>query len=102
MRIDVITIFPDMFPGVLGASMLKRAQEAGRLQVRVHDLRDYSHDKHRKVDDRPYGGGPGMVMRVEPIAEALDAVRAEACGAHRGAAPEACQRILMSPEGEPL
>jgi tRNA (guanine37-N1)-methyltransferase len=102
MRIDVITIFPEMFPGALGASILKRAQEAGRLTVRVHDLRDYSHDKHRKVDDRPYGGGPGMVMRVEPIAEALEAVAAQACGAHAAAAPGACQRVLMSPEGEPF
>jgi len=102
MRIDVITIFPDMFPGVLGASMLKRAQEAGLLQVQLHDLRDYSHDKHRKVDDRPYGGGPGMVMRVEPIAEALEAIRSTACAAHGEAAPGTCQRILMSPEGEPL
>jgi tRNA (guanine37-N1)-methyltransferase len=95
MRIDALTIFPDMFPGVLGASMLKRARENGRLSVAVHDLRDYSRDKHRKVDDRPYGGGPGMIMRVEPIAEALEALKRD-CVGHQG-----CQTILMSPQGEP-
>ena len=94
MIIDVITIFPEMFPGVLGASMLKRAQESGRLRVAVHDLRDYSQDKHRKVDDRPYGGGPGMVMRVEPIVEAVEALTRD-CGDHGG-----CETILMSPAGE--
>ena len=96
LRVDVITIFPEMFPGVLGASILKRAQEAGRLTVRVHDLRRYTHDKRRTVDDRPYGGGPGMVLKVEPIAEAVEALKAE-CGGHRR-----CETLLMSPEGEPL
>ena len=95
MQVDVLTIFPEMFPGVLGASMLKRAQESGRIRVAVHDLRDWSRDKHRKVDDRPYGGGPGMIMRVEPIAEALEALRQQ-CAGHRGG----CQTILMSPQGE--
>jgi tRNA (guanine37-N1)-methyltransferase len=96
MRIDVITIFPEMFPGVLGASILKRAQESGRLQVRVHDLRDHTHDKHRSVDDRPYGGGPGMVMRVEPIFEAVETLK-RGCQSHTS-----CQTVLMSPQGERL
>ena len=95
MQVDVLTIFPEMFPGVLGASMLKRAQESGRMRIAVHDLRNYSRDKHRKVDDRPYGGGPGMIMRVEPIAEALEALKRD-CGGHEG-----CLTILMSPQGEP-
>ena len=94
MLIDVLTIFPDMFPGVLGASILKRAQESGRVRVAVHDLRDYSQDKHRKVDDRPYGGGPGMVMRVEPIFGAVETL-ARGCADHRS-----CATILMSPQGE--
>jgi len=101
MRIDVVTIFPEMFPGVLGASILKRAQAAGRLQVRIHDLRDHSHDKHRKVDDRPYGGGPGMVMRVEPITGAVETIK-RSCAEHGTAQPGACQTILMSPQGERL
>lgn len=96
VQVDVVTIFPEMFPGVLGASILKRAQEAGLLTVRVHDLRRWTHDKRRTVDDRPYGGGPGMVMKIEPLAEAVEALTA-GCGAHRR-----CETVLMSPEGEPL
>jgi tRNA (guanine37-N1)-methyltransferase len=97
MLVDILTIFPEMFPPVLGASILKRAQERGTLRVAVHDLRDYTHDKRRTVDDRPYGGGPGMVMKVEPIAEALEAIK-RGCAAHRGG----CRTILMSPQGERL
>ena len=94
MQIDILTIFPEMFPAVLGASMIKRAQESGTLRIAVHNLRDYTHDRHRSVDDRPYGGGPGMVMRVEPIFEAVDAIK-RACAGHAN-----CQTILMSPQGE--
>ena len=98
MVIDVVTIFPEMFPGVLEASILQRAQEAGHLTVAVHDLRDYTHDKRRTVDDRPYGGGPGMVMKVEPICEAVEALT-RSCGSHPAGR---CRRILMSPQGERL
>jgi tRNA (guanine37-N1)-methyltransferase len=69
MRVDVATIFPGMFAGPLGSSILARAQEEGLLQVLVHDLRDYSDDRHRAVDDEPYGGGAGMVMCVQPFFE---------------------------------
>ena len=96
MQVDVVTIFPEMFPGVLGASILKRAQESGRISVRVHDLRRWTHDKRRTVDDRPYGGGPGMVMKVEPIAEALETLKADCRGHGR------CETVLTSPEGEPF
>ena len=82
MHIDILTIFPEMFPAWLGTSILKRAQARGRLCVRVHNLRDYTHDKRRTVDDRPYGGGPGMVLKIEPIAEALDALT-HSCTRHR-------------------
>ena len=75
MRIDVVTIFPEFF-SVLDVSLLGRAREAGVLDIRVHDLRDFTHDRHRTVDDTPYGGGAGMVMRPEPWGEALDAVLA--------------------------
>ena len=85
MRIDVVTIFPEMFAPVLGASILKRAQEQGLLQVIVHDLRKFTHDKRRTVDDRPYGGGPGMVMKPEPIFEAVEAIKQQACSAHNPA-----------------
>jgi tRNA (guanine37-N1)-methyltransferase len=65
MRIDVITIFPKMFESVLNESIIKRAQKSERVKIFVHDLRVYSRDRHRKVDDRPFGGGSGMVMRPE-------------------------------------
>lgn len=94
MRIDVITIFPGMFPGVFGESILRRAAEKGLVEFAVHDLRDYSGNRHRKVDDRPYGGGPGMVMRVEPVVQAVRAVRALA-------APEG-RLLLTSPAGRAL
>jgi tRNA (guanine37-N1)-methyltransferase len=73
VRIDVVTIFPEFF-SVLDVSLLGRAREAGVLDIRVHDLRDFTHDRHRTVDDTPYGGGAGMVMRPEPWGEALDAI----------------------------
>ena len=73
MRIDIVTIFPEFF-GVLDVSLLGKARQAGIIDVGVHDLRDFTHDRHRTVDDTPYGGGAGMVMRPEPWGEALDAV----------------------------
>jgi tRNA (guanine37-N1)-methyltransferase len=97
VQVDVVTIFPGMFPPVLGLSMVQRAQERGRLAIRVHDLRAYTHDKRRTVDDRPYGGGPGMVMRPEPIFEAVEDLKRRFCRGHRG-----CQTLLMAPQGERL
>jgi tRNA (guanine37-N1)-methyltransferase len=76
VQIDVVTIFPEFF-GVLDVSLLGKARTAGVIDVRVHDLRDFTHDRHRTVDDTPYGGGAGMVMRPEPWGEALDAVLGE-------------------------
>lgn len=73
MRIDAVTIFPDVF-AALELSLIGRARETGLIDLRVHDLRDFTHDRHRTVDDTPYGGGAGMVMRPEPWGEALDAV----------------------------
>jgi tRNA (guanine37-N1)-methyltransferase len=76
MRIDVITLFPEMFQGFLSESLLGKAIERGLVQIVLHNLRDWSIGKHRQVDDRPYGGGPGMVLMVEPLVECIDAVRA--------------------------
>ena len=73
MRIDIVSIFPEFF-GVLDISLLGKAREAGLINLTTHDLRDFTHDRHRTVDDTPYGGGAGMVMRPEPWGEALDAV----------------------------
>jgi len=98
LRIDAITIFPEMFPSVLQASILKRAQEGGYVQVAVHDLRDYTHDKRRTVDDRPYGGGPGMVLRPEPLFEAVEAIEARSHPPGTRTTTQ-CQIVLMAPTG---
>ena len=76
MRIDIVSIFPEFF-GVLDVSLLGRARQQRLLDVQVHDLRDHTHDRHRTVDDTPYGGGAGMVMKPEPWGEALDAAIAD-------------------------
>jgi tRNA (guanine37-N1)-methyltransferase len=75
MRIDVLTLFPGMFAGALDESILRRARDQGLLDVRLHNLRDWTHDRHRTVDDRPFGGGPGMLMKPEPIFEAVESLR---------------------------
>ncbi|HEV8023578.1 MAG TPA: tRNA (guanosine(37)-N1)-methyltransferase TrmD, partial [Candidatus Nanopelagicales bacterium] len=77
MRIDIVSIFPE-YLAPLGLSLVGKARENGVLDVRVHDLREYASDKHRSVDDTPYGGGPGMVMLPEPWGAALDSIRASA------------------------
>lgn len=91
MEIDVLTLFPRIFEGPLDESILKRAQKTGLVAVRVHNLRDFTHDKHRVVDDKPYGGGPGMLMKPEPIFEAVETIRRD----------ESCV-VLMTPQGAPL
>ncbi|MGQ9546123.1 MAG: tRNA (guanosine(37)-N1)-methyltransferase TrmD [Dehalococcoidia bacterium] len=75
MRIDILCLFPEIFDSPLKQSIIKRAREAGLVDIEVHNIRDYTHDKHRTVDDYPYGGGPGMVLKPEPIFEAAEAVK---------------------------
>jgi tRNA (guanine37-N1)-methyltransferase len=94
VRIEIITIFPAMFAPVLGESILKRAQEAGLMEVRVHDLRQYTSDRHRTTDDYPFGGGVGMVMKPEPFFLAVEAVQ---CSPDAGCREEV---VLLSPQGE--
>jgi len=72
MKIDVLTLFPGMFAGPLDESIVKRAREAGKLDLHIHNLRDFTHDRHRRVDDRPFGGGPGMLLKPEPLFEAVE------------------------------
>jgi tRNA (guanine37-N1)-methyltransferase len=72
MKIDVLTLFPAMFAGPLDESIVKRARLEGRLELAIHNLRDYAHDRHKTVDDRPFGGGPGMLLKPEPIFEAVE------------------------------
>src|SRR5208283_5290103 len=95
MTFDVITIFPDFFNSMLEHGVLKRAIAGGQACIRLHDLRDYTEDRHRTVDDRPFGGGPGMVFKPEPIFQAVEALRSEA--------PESrLPVILLSPQGRLL
>ena len=92
MRIDILTLFPEMFDCVLSASMLGRAQVNGLIDIRVHNIRDYTDNKHRKADDYPFGGGAGLVMMAQPIYDCMDAVL------EGGSA----RRILMTPRGRTL
>ena len=93
MRIDIVTIFPEICRAPLGESMMRRAQDHGHLDLHVHDLRDYTADRHRKVDDEPYGGGQGMVMKPEPFFAVVETLRKEC--------PTGCASkvILMTPQG---
>ena len=72
MKIDILTIFPDFFRGPLDYGIIRRAKEAGLAEVKIHDLRAFAHDRHRTVDDRPFGGGEGMVLKPEPIFECIE------------------------------
>jgi len=92
MRFDIITIFPEMFTGVFSGGVVKRALDRDILRVEVHDLRDFTTDKHRQVDDRPFGGLEGMVLKPEPIFRAVEAVREDA----------GAKVYLLSPQGRTL
>src|SRR6187397_3642656 len=94
LRCDVLTLFPEMVMPVLDSSMLKRAREKGLLEVNVHNLRDYTMDKHKVADDVPYGGGAGMVMKAEPILRAVEEIQA---GYAR--AGEQIRLLFPSPQG---
>ena len=91
MKVEVLTLFPAMFAGPLDESILRRAQESGRLELVIHNLRNWTHARHRKVDDEPYGGGPGMVLKPEPIFEAIEELKSEST-----------QVVMMTPQGEPF
>jgi tRNA (guanine37-N1)-methyltransferase len=93
IRFDVLSVFPEMFASPLNGSLIGKAREKGLIDIRLHDIRDYALDRHRMTDDAPYGGGGGMVMKVEPIDRALQAVLPD-----RSEAPV----ILMTPQGEPF
>lgn len=95
MTFDVITIFPEFFRSILEYGLLKRAVASGHAEIRLHDLRDYTEDRHRTVDDRPFGGGPGMVFKPEPLFRAVEAIRSEAPG-------KTLPVILLSPQGRLL
>ncbi len=92
MRFDILSLFPEMFEKVLGESIIGRAQKKDIIRINIHNIRDFSNDKHRRVDDYPYGGGLGMIMQCQPIFSAMDFVKKEI-----GKAPHI---ILMSPQGK--
>jgi len=91
MQIDVLTLFPALFAGPLDDSIVRRARETGRLKLALHDLRGFAHDRHQTVDDRPFGGGPGMLLKPEPIFEAVDKL-----------AEPATHVVLLTPAGRTL
>lgn len=91
MRIDVLTLFPAMLDGFFSESMLGRAREAKLMEINVHNTRDWATDKHRTTDDRPFGGGAGMVMRCEPLFEAIEQLQTPGC-----------RRIYLTPDGVPF
>ena len=94
MRFDVLALFPEIVEGYLGQSLLRLAIERGLVDVKLHDIRDWAHDKHRTVDDRPFGGGPGMVLKVEPVVECVEAVQ--------GMGNEAGHLVMLTPQGRRL
>lgn len=93
MKIEILTLFPEMFPGYLNNSILQRAQDAGLLQVALHNIRDFTHDKHHITDEPPYGGGGGMVLKPDPIFSAVEAV----LDSH-----DLTPVILLTPQGRPF
>ena len=97
MQIDILTLFPRMFDNVFNESIIKRAQAAKKIKINIHNLRDWSKDKHRKVDDKPYGGGCGMVMRLEPIFDAVEELKKGLRVKGQG-----LRVILLSPQGRKL
>src|SRR5262245_7301264 len=93
MRIDVLTLVPGIFDGYLGQSLLKKAIDAKLVDVQLHDIRRWSRDKHHKVDDRPFGGGPGMILQVQPVVECVESVQQQAVTGHL---------VVLSPRGRTL
>jgi tRNA (guanine37-N1)-methyltransferase len=94
MRFDVLTLFPEILSGYLGQSLLKLAIERHLIEVHLHNIRDWATDKHRTVDDRPYGGGPGMILKVEPVVECVEAVRSQS--------PDVGHLVMLTPRGRKL
>jgi tRNA (guanine37-N1)-methyltransferase len=99
MRFDVLSLFPEMFSGYLGQSLLKLAIERGLVQVNLHNIRDWAQGKHKVVDDRPYGGGPGMLLKVEPVVESVEAVQAMA---EAGKSAKPVHLVMLTPTGRKL
>ena len=103
MRLDVLTLFPEMFPSYLGQSLLKRAIERGLVDVQLHNIRDWTTDKHNSVDDRPFGGGPGMVLMAPPVVECVEDIQQQGLQGQQGQkGEEAGHLVMLSPQGRRL
>src|SRR5579863_7408176 len=112
MRFDIVTIFPGYFDSVFAQGIVRRAQTEGLVEIRLHDLREFTHDRHRTVDDRPFGGGEGMVLKPEPLAEALESLGIETKAGRlekqkqvlRSAQDDTLETcvVLMSAQGRPF
>ena len=102
MKIDILTIFPDFFRGPLDYGIVRRARETGLVEIGIHDLRNFTKDKHRTVDDRPFGGGEGMVLKPEPIFECLESLGGIAATAERRSGDARQSVILLSAQGRRL
>lgn len=94
MRFDVLTLFPEMFPGYLGSSVLKLAIQRGLVETQLHNIRDWARDKHKAVDDRPFGGGPGMVLKADVVVPCVEEVRR--------LLPNPGHLVMLTPQGRPL
>jgi len=101
-RFDILTIFPDFFRGPLDYGIIRRAREAGLVEISIHDLRNFTKDKHRTVDDRPFGGGEGMILKPEPIFECVESLGSLSSQAERVAGTAKQSVILLSPQGRKL
>lgn len=99
MKIDVLTIFPEYFDSIFEFGIIRRAKLAGIVEINVHDIREYATDKHRMVDDRPFGGGDGMVLKPEPIFAAIENLIGTS---ERDGYPEGTRVVLLTPQGRPL
>src|SRR5436189_260821 len=99
MRIDVLTIFPEFFGQVFDFGIIRRAKLAGIVDIKVHDIREFATDKHKMVDDRPFGGGDGMVMKPEPIFAAIESLLGTS---DKAAYPPGTKVVLLSPQGKPF
>jgi tRNA (guanine37-N1)-methyltransferase len=102
MRFDIVTIFPGFFAGIFEHGIVRRARTAGLVTVETHDLRSFTHDRHRTVDDRPFGGGEGMVLKAEPLAEALGSLGIQPKAEHAEPVRSTTRVILLSAQGRPF
>src|SRR3990167_5428907 len=95
MKIDIITIFPNMFNGIFDWGIISQAKKENLVEINIHDLRDFTHDKHKQVDDRPFGGGAGMVLKPEPLFEAVEHIKSES--------PDSSPKVIfLTPKGKTL